>query len=501
MFRNPAQESVEQKEDAPAFRPIGILNFNGVIKQLDGQVGYEGVAPGTPGFSVYWTGKKPGGSDVGHLVEIDTEPFIVKTGVSTSLLGQVLKHVSKGEKEKEIKKLGFIAGDFFRIVGATWDENPVLRNVAVERGIDTKSVNFKKFVTDEVQSVFNQFKQTEEGIALIQKLAAKQELTTKDVQSIQLYLASHSPILREVISVTTFSDIIKGACGQFFSNSFQETQAETPRSVLDEQRVLIESGEDPNIFMASRFNKQALAFDQFLLAPFIESADQCGEDKKVWIDECAKKLSQKLGTVQGLCSAIFIRHLMGEKGDLGPDNMLLIPTGKDSYSVMNIDVTGFRYARRQDYLEEGKPPALGWEGTLQITDSKQLAERLLNDTVFSNRFVKDSEKLPKGIDKIEVMKAIVSILKDRVGNNAAQEIQAVREWLISQDSALASISLDKVIRNTHAKLKVGPRSFSKEALDALSNSNEKFLECIEAARNALEVIKVNEKAPAPVVGA
>lgn len=125
-----------------------------------------------------------------------------------------------------------------------------------------------------------------------------------------------------------------------------------------------------------------------------------GQSQESWIANCAKDLSDHLNAnpIFGLGAAILLRHILGESADLGPDNMLLTKVSTGGYQLTNIDLTGFRYTRQNEFEvknREGQVTEIrfGWKKTLEAAEnSETLLQRLFSPTVFNSRFVKYSEQ-------------------------------------------------------------------------------------------------------------
>ncbi|OGT46138.1 MAG: hypothetical protein A3E82_00540 [Gammaproteobacteria bacterium RIFCSPHIGHO2_12_FULL_38_11] len=463
-----------------------ILNFYDVIEKIERSVGYKGAPESDQ--TLPYVGEKPGGSDVGHIVLMNDGGYIVKTGVTLSLLGQALKKFVEKRPDKERLYLSFIVGNFTRIVGdETADRQQLADKLGQKHGKTYENITQKEItelLTSEILTTLNQFKETVAGKAILEKLN-ENTLNTNEIYNIYHYIVTQNEILRDVIGLAAFADLVNGACGQFFNNDFQKRS--TPSAMLDDHRLLLESNGSKATYMASRFNTTAEPFDKFLLEPFRTNKRDNFENTEAWIRQCQQDLSNKILNIQGLCSAILIRHIMGESADLGPDNML-IALNNDIQHIINIDVTGFRYPRRNGFHDPRKNETrLGWEDTLKTDNPNDIMNFLFDKTVFSDRFVSDASDIDKTLKK-NVIDAIMETLKSKIDpKNAYKEVLAVRQWLQQQSSEFVVSSLNNAITEAYNALNpiVKPQRYY---LEKVLKYNERFIQdSIQVAKESLEL--------------
>jgi hypothetical protein len=487
----------EPAQPRSSFLPASVdtlsLNFSRIHTTVN-KVGDRDTSDYEDNISLPYAGEKIGGSDVGHKVKLGGTEYIIKTGISLSLLAQALQKsadtslTEEDRLKKERKYLNFIVDNFTRISSLDPKNHPEEYRTQLfdKHAIPITEKNFSKILTDEMLEALNDFKKTEKGQLLLEKIQ-RDSLNSRDVYEIYRFIVNKGKLLKDVLGLAAFSDIVNGAYGQFFNNTFQAQVL--PKDMLDDHRLVIEIDKDhkhPAMFMASRFNKQAQSFDTFLLQPFLDQPflDKKDPDYTLWLALCKENLSSKITQLKGLGSAILIRHLMGERGDLGPDNMLIV-NYNDAQHIINIDVTGFRYARRYVYRDNKNNKSLGWEDTLSTYDNNELTEALFHPTVFSNRFLKD--KFPEEL-KFKVMNTIVEVLKSKV--QVDNEVQDVREWLQSQNAKWAvdslHIAIDEAYRAFDNSLK--PQDFY---INKLKEYNSCF---IEDAINVAHELKISEEA-------
>jgi hypothetical protein len=213
--------------NSPSFSPEGILNFRSIHTPIEGRVGYKGLEEKS---SLPYVTKKPGGSDVGHVVTMNTASYMIKTGITLSLLAQALKKFTEDKADKERMYLSFIVGNFTRIAGAKPEDHAELSKALAEKtGIEVTKQNFADLLTQEMLNTLNAFKATDAGKALLEKLKSD-SLSSNDVYNIYREL-TQNPLLKDVIGLSAFADLVSGAYGQFFSNTYQSRSI--PKELLD----------------------------------------------------------------------------------------------------------------------------------------------------------------------------------------------------------------------------------------------------------------------------
>jgi hypothetical protein len=440
-------------------RVVDVLNFNQLVC--------------SPTEDLPYVDKKPGGTDVGHVTLIGKERYIIKTGITLSLLGQAL---SKPQKERMY--LGFIVGNFTRITSDKLENHSILSKLLLGRHPNLPERKLAEVLTDELCATFESFKKTAAGIAMLDKTKSE-PLCADDVYAIYHYLALNNEVLRDVVGVSAFADVVYGAMGQYFSNTFLQYSG-IPNHLLDNHQLLIARNDEKTLFMASRLISESVSFNTLLLKSFTDNQLQDFSSKDEWIDKCQADLSASLTNLRGLGAAIMIRHIMGESADLGPDNMLMV-VHEGQQHIINIDVTGFRYPRRTAFIDpRSKETRLGWEEILKTDDNEILVEFLLDKSVFSKRFLTDAGTIPPENHAV-VLKVIIDVLKVKLMQHASQEIEMVRDWLNIQNSELSVASLKRCAYQVFAALNpsIKPRS---NYLDNITDHASTFItESIDVA--------------------
>ncbi|HHT9917414.1 TPA: hypothetical protein ACT9LE_002732 [Legionella pneumophila] len=428
----------EKSTSRVAFNPQGIVNFASINEPLVDAIGY----PGRTESRYPSIGEKPGkGTDVGHVIIFNDQPFIVKTGITLSLLGQAVENVVQGRKEKAEQKLGmFIVGNYTRIAN-----------------IEDKAVIAE--LKSKILKAFGAYLESEHGKTLQDLIKHGHKINSDDVYAIYSFLTQAEPALKNVIGLPAFADVVSGCHSQHFNNVFQ---AQNGCDVAP-HKLLMQPKDKPGIFQGSRLLEDITPFDQFLLEPFAAKKEENQSDEE-WVNICTEKLKAKLAaqSLNGLCSGILLRHILGESADNGPDNMLLSDKG-----LINIDLTGCRYPRKD--LTRG---GIGWGDTLATNDSNVLLDRIFDKTVFKNRFVQDSS-IPANL-KDAVFQAIVNELKASVKDNVVDEVTAVRNWLADMNASLVNDNLARATREVYGNLNEQFK-FSDTHLDTLIAFNQQFI--------------------------
>lgn len=438
----------ENNNTRVAFTASGIVNLASMNEALIDAIGCPGRAESLLYPAI---GEKPGnGTDVGHAIDFKGQPFIVKTGLNLGLLGQAVINIIEGRKEKAEQKLGtFIVGNFARI--ANVKDKAVLAELK-----------------DKILKAFDAYLASEHGQALQASIKNdKHKITTDDVFAIYLFMTKEQPDLINVIGLPAFADVVSGCHSQQFNNVFQALSG----GDIAPHKLFMQPADKPGIFQGSRLLSNIKPFDQFLLAPFSVAVEE-NQTVEQWLALGTAKLKEQLATqsLAGLCSAVLLRHILGESADNGPDNMLLSEKG-----LINIDLTGFRYPRKDAFKE-----ALGWADTLAQTSSEQLVGKIFHDSVFKDRFVKESS-IPEPV-KALVYNAIVKELKAAVEHTVVEEVSALRDWLAGMNARLVNENLDRATREVYANLNEQFK-FSPALLDTLIALNQKFVtDAVEVAK-------------------
>lgn len=430
------------------FSPPGILNFLSMNVQLQRAIGYaDNISSPYP-----YKGEKPGGTDVGHLIGYQEKTYIVKTGINLSLLGQALENVVEGKKDKADTKLGkYVVDNYTRIAG--------IKDKAITEQLKSHII-----------TAFDHYLSSDHGQELQDSVRSGHVLHANDVYQIYLYLCAQNAVLKDVIGLPAFADVVSGCHSQQINNVFQLTQNNT----VAQHKLFMQPKDQPGIFQGSTL-LISTPFDKFLLKPFVETIKKESQSEAEWIGQCQNELKQNLKTtsLKGLCSGILTRHIMGESADNGPDNMILTDIG-----VVNIDLTGFRYPRKDKFGD-----TLGWADTLASNTADELLERLFHPSVFKDRFVKDST-LPKHL-KEPIYAAIITELKASVENAVVEEVTALRQWLANMDPVLVNKNLAKAMQQVYDALN-DQVQFSEAHLNTLIEFNQQFI------THAIDVAKTCE---------
>lgn len=453
-------------------------------------------------------GPKPGGTDVGHLVDLNGEKTIIKTGITLSLLGQSLVEYYN-ERPKKLKEydekyskevedynsqlklteeqifrekshtwLGYIAGGFIKVIrdkSKTGDEWS-----ADEKALKRKLCDaFDKFLTTD----------TSKSLAARINSTPQEKKTYKcdvdDVTAIykSLITKEDGTIDQDIINTIgfpLFADLINGSFSQQINNLFQEQFA----APIAKQQLLMLQKDAPCMLMASTLLSDVQGFDRFLIEPFLNNdrADYASDEE--WINAGKAELEAKFAgkNIDNLIQMILVRFVFGESADLGPDNMLISRNDK-AWSISNIDLTGFRYERSNNFDIKNKAGEVvetkfGWKHIL--SEQAKIVDNLLNGAVFSSRFVDDHQQVGKKVEKPknkEIYNAIVEVLKSKIGEPALVQ-KAVDEfitWGASLDSSLLNKQMEQAIDKSYGGLS-DILKFDEKYLSKLKTFNAQFLD-------------------------
>lgn len=425
------------------------LDFNLIRKFTHIQTTPENTNNDDAGSAITFSRSKDeiGGTDLGMLGKVDGEEFLIKTGLGRGVLNQITNHFLKGDMKRAEKKAGFIVRDYIRMVGANPDPD--------------QQKPLQNALFDSLKIFFS----SADGETILNK-AKEKKIDISDVNKIHSSLVAQNPNLRNVLSVPILMDVINGTTGQQLANDYQRTYLES-HQIPNSKLFLVGS----NPLIGSQFLQDAVPFDKFLSKNFLpegktledvrhasELIEKAGKGDAVDADELeasrqlllimttpenlaagkARLIAQlKEEGLEGLFASILMRLTMGEKGDLGPDNMLVVKGKNGHNQVVNIDITGFRYDRENDFqLKPEDKPAFGWKDIIQNPDTAP--EKLLDGSVFSGRYL-------VGIDAVQ--HAVADALREAVGDQAPVETKKVRDWYASLDSEASKSSLKDLAQN------------------------------------------------------
>lgn len=397
-----------------------------------------------------YTGPKPGGTEIGHCIihGLTNKPYLIKTGASLSLFHNSLK-----VPEKTRMFLGFLVTNYSRITGEPFYEEQVMQ----------------------LKAILEKFLITVEGQHLNELVKTNQVITSRNLYHIVDYILTQitDPALKDVIGLSLLSDVTKGSLSQALSNEFQARQSSLDQ--LPAAIVISEQFEKGALLYGSYFISDAYGLDTFLLTPFVQAKREGALD---WLEQGVNQLSQllTLNPLTGLCSAILLRHIMGESADNGPDNMLIVEN-RGKMQVLNIDLTGFRYNRQRAFQDR-----FGWEETLILTDAQSLIDRLFHFSVFQSRFIKNSGEF--SLDEAESLyNCLVDLLKTSLKPQVLTEIRAVRHWLASLDATVLEDFSKAFVQQVADSMSEQLRP-SARIIDALIESNKGFIDkAIEVAKS------------------
>ena len=432
-----------------------------------------------------YAGPKNGGTDVGNLVkDIESVEYIVKTGIGAGLLKQIAEKQAAGDVTKAKEYIGYNVGNYARLIGLSKEESKV----------NSPAWN------DLLYAAFISYSSTTAGQSVFEAIRGKTRVVNgEDIHTMLDHMYKYDPKVKNILGLPAITDVLYGAISQRFIDNFQRTYLD-PKQV-PEASVVIDSKQRP--YLASRYVGGAVGFDEYLSAPFFQVAGvesefalQAGRtydkalsnEKKVkkgnegkpesehkayiWSDAelQAKAIVERItgaltagkealsvkikasGGLKGFYESIILRLIMGESADLGPDNMLVADS-----KIINIDVTGCRYARAED-IPEFKDK--GWKTILNPINTDVLQKNLLDKAVFKDRYL---EGLPL------VHLAIVEVLSQDIGQDKATEAREnVLGYLSSLDPSLVTASIEALRANVEKEIpaeRLPEENLMKSAID------------------------------------
>lgn len=456
---------------------------------------------------ISYAGEKPGGSDVGNMFALKGETVIGKIGVTRSLgMQAVTAHllleifnqnsavvqtagnmnslspedqacfaIAVAQRNKDSKKfdekwrtlLGYILGNYWRITGtqATADEKKALSERLEEAFLNYLSSEKGKALQDKIKARILEIKKFEEqNNQSPKRLSEYQLMTSKEVYALFKAMLATMPEVNGAIGYAAFSDQMCGLA-QIINN--QIMTATVPDMAVARHRLLV-TEKEPGFHQVSTYLPNALPLQDFLLKPFLANQNE-GESDEAWVARCKADLEKQLEgkSIRGFIKALLIRHIFGEVGDLGMDNMMFIPT-VSGFDTVNIDLSGPRYSREKDYEDKrNKQISLGWAPTLVSTSEEEILARLFSHTVFSPRALEDSEALTALVTKGEtpekakahaeamrkmIHTAIAEVLKAKVKDTALAEVAEVRDWFADLNAEALNAECAAVMTKAHGAL-------------------------------------------------
>jgi hypothetical protein len=490
-----------------------ILDFDDVNQVLPqgNRIAHQRDITAKEGVSFTYVGPKYG-NDPGHNDKTDHGIRMLKTGQSISLLWRaarqlglrlVLTDAEKEAKEKkfldgELKYLKFFITDFIRLSGTDPAKHSaivrefMLANLSKELTPKSYEDKFKELLVKELQKKLETPAGQAFAVTLIDK--GDREYTAEEVQQVVRYFVIDEPLLQDVIGLVSYQDVVNGAYSQHYNN-FCHKSVLRDASLLDDMHLFRERNAQPQTYLASRLIPDSQPFEQLLLKPFIENKleDFAGDVEK-WSTQCAANLEVVLHDKQivGLIAAILIRKQMGEGQDLCFDNMVATDNRNNLY-ISNVDVTGFRFLGGLN----DAPGRLGWLTTFYSNNGDEIIDRLFDNSILSNRFIKDCPELnlyfkddKDATDNLhkKVRQAILQKIRSKISPEAAvNEVKAVREFLNKQNFSSVAVSLRAAMQDTYEGLDPILRP-DPIYVERIVEHDLKFLEEIERALGQAPIV-------------
>jgi len=430
-------------------------------------------------FSEKFTNRKPKtkGSDLGFMAQEATtgQDIMFKTGISLTLLAQALETYWKendANKPIDQRKIDFIVGNYARV------SKKEDKDVAGIKSLLPVAIN--KFLNTEYANAFKTKVLNDEHLSPTDTFNICKALKDEDGKS-----------LMRILYAPTFAEVLCGTYSQELYNQF--IKQKNPDFKCAEQILVTIPNGSPCLYMGSLMVKEVRGLHDFLLEPFLTGL-KAGSTN--WIEEGEKALKEELSRVEvdGLVSAILFRLLMGENDDLGPDNMLLVKN-KASYQIINIDLSGFRFDRKEDYSDKDKNDkqkiCLGWGSILSDNDHKSIIAKIFNKSIFSDRFIRindiDRKKQP------EVYTAIVAILQECVASKVNKEVADLMDWMTTLESGALTSEITFHSLGVYEQI-AAPTQISEEDSNAIIGKISSFLENLLAniPRKKLESESIEE---------
>lgn len=491
--------------------------------------------------SLPYINEKPGGTDIGHLVKYGNEELIIKTGMNMSLIGQAVSKYSKSLKN--IASIEAKIVEILKIENSTDTQEQINKlNAELVAAKDDKFIsskkyfsfivgNFLKIVKDNSKTSdgwkaeetrlknaifepFEKFVNTEFGKSLIKNinLNKKYKVTLDDITKIYTFFATNDDgslnnDVINIIGLSLFADTVTGNFSQKLNNDYQRA-CRSNAPIAEQNYLILKDKSAPKLLMASTLirdadNKIVPGLDEFLLEPFLSKKEEFSSNPGLWINEAMTLLKDKIGAapIYGLTLSTMIRFVLGENADNGPDNMLMIKKNNE-WHIVNIDLTGFRYPRSENFdikNKEGVTTAtvFGWKHIFDIKDQTEQINAIFSKDVFKARFVDDNEGLSNVSKeaKQDIYNAIVALLKEKLQPNFDAEFNKSMDWAANIDAVGLIENLNKATREAYNSLS-DLTKFNEVYLDKLLKFNSKFITEFHdyASERASKRIKLEDSA-------
>jgi hypothetical protein len=374
-----------------------------------------------------------GGSTVGYLFNLDGAPVIGKTSLDASLMVQIWGHQAKGDKEKEKveRKAGFIAADLMNFIHGSDEYGRVMftnADEAKKAEFKKQEEAFKKLLAESVP------KQT--GSSNISDIVAALNEWDKS-------LLKNDAIAAIVNNQNNGQGLLLSVhAGQLYTEALVANVLTNSGINVPSTKVAYEN--HVPLLVTSALQKDK-GFDQYLTEPFLNGAplSKAREDRAFVVTpesiekgkaELAEKLKKEPQLLRGLVTSLITRYALGERSDVGPDNMLSSPDG-----ITNVDFgRSLQYAvsiktafDMLDRLETEKAPEKRAALVLSLMQPKYLGNlATIEKTGADGKPKKEESPLAKAIK--EVLAAQLAVNSQAL----EQEIRNIRPTLSKAASNL-----------------------------------------------------------------
>jgi len=448
--------------------------------------------------------EKLGGSEAGYIgIDQNGASYLVKTGLTLSLLAQMVKFTKEAEQAKDLlagqeirdletknlattavankakaekevlNKASWIVDTFFRVTGAEEKVEPEAQNPLAKEESEKKFKESKTVPSKHLYNAFQKFLGTESGKLLL----SKPSLTIEDTHALYTGIIESAEqnqnIIKNILGTAVLSDLVNNTLAQTWVNDFQEqTLGLKPEKVPvaklfhQGQGVPVIGSKMISAEIESKIPIENLA--DILVSCYLPAGKKASDVKdavqiangKITASNDVKQqdidslnqihteinlktgdeaLKEKLFKFDGLFSAILLRLIMGETADLGPDNMLVIDN-----KIVDIDVTGCRANREQNKPAYDKISIQqGWGET--ISNPASSVGNLLDPFTFSSRYIDGAAM--KTLKEKNTFKAengllhdhIISVIKETIGHKAEQEVKQVIKYMSEHNPNMDTI--------------------------------------------------------------
>lgn len=384
--------------------------------------------PGSKDLKIVYKGQKLGGTDVGLIITDENEDYIIKTGLTFSLLGQSFFDALKAqpaEKDKAlIKKPSYLIKDLIQFVGKQYIKSEELLKLSLFKAIKgffAKNAELSAELERAYLSHAGKWHSTDSARAL------NIQLVTEIAEHVISCLGG---IDKDIIAIPALFNRVIAIISQKIGNLIMLQGLENlPQIFIPEPRMYVCKNEK-QLYFSLKYVHGSKPFNNLIV--------DCYKGKS--LEEGESEFRNKFANqgFDGLCLGILFRHIIGECGNNGPDNMICVLGTDGRNKILQIDLSGLRRDREKIFEDTSGKKSHGWSDTLsaaQQGDITNVIDRLLDPSVFRNRYLEDFFDQDTAIkihaSVLQVIKA--ELLKDG-GKRALTEVNVVIHFFANLDT-------------------------------------------------------------------